>query len=304
MRVLVTGASGLLGSDLFQALHDRFELIGWAHQAPRWPAGWAANLEAVDLTDPAAVRKSLERWKPAVVIHTAAMTDVDASERDPDLVMRVNRDGTRAVAEACDAVRAFLAAVSTDYVFDGTLDRPYREEDAPRPLGHYGRSKLAGEEAALTHCRRTLVVRVSGLFGRYRDNFVSTTASRLEAGEPVSAVTDQVYSPSYTVDLAEGFGRILAEYQRDSAAAEPGGRLHGFLHLSNAGGASRVEVAEWVAERVQAPVSLIRRCRWADLKRPAPRPAQTTLDCGRYRHLTGVDLRSWKEAIRVFLEEP
>lgn len=303
MRVLVTGAGGLLGSDLVRVLHSRHELMGWARRGTPWQSEWPVCLEPVDLTDAAGVAGSIQRWRPEAVIHTAAMTDVDASEQDPALAMRINRDGTQAVAFACAEVGAFLLAVSTDYVFDGRLDRPYREEDPPHPIGHYGRSKRAGEEAALAACPKTLVVRVSGLFGRYRENFVSRTASRLKAGQNVSAVTDQVNSPSYTVDLAEGFDRILKEYGKEPDSARPGGRLHGVLHLSDSGGTSRLEAAEWVAERVGAPVSLIRRTTWAELKRPAARPARTTFDCSRYARITGAAMRPWKEAVRSFLEE-
>lgn len=302
MKVLITGAGGLLGSDLVRRLCSRYEVIGWARKPPAGSSEGAIPLDRVDLTDPATVRESIERRRPEAVLHSAAMTDVDASERNPALAMRVNRDGTEAVASACARAGAFLLAVSTDYVFDGRLNRPYREEDRPHPISHYGRSKRAGEEAALSICPKTLVVRVSGLFGPSRENFVRMAAARLKAGQAVSAVTDQVYSPSYTADLAEGFGRILSEYWKDPSGAEPGGRLHGILHLSNSGGASRQEVAEWVAQCVGAPASLIRRCTWAQLHRPAARPAQTAFDCGRYARIGGRPLRSWKESVRAFLE--
>lgn len=302
MRVLVTGSGGLLGSDLVRALRSRYEITGWARKQPVGSSEGSIPLDRVDLTDSAAVRESIGRRRPEVVIHAAALTDVDDSERDPALAMRINRDGTAAVASACAEVGAFLLAVSTDYVFDGRLDRPYREEDAPHPISHYGRSKRAGEEAALSICPKTLVVRVSGLFGRSRINFVSMAAARLKAGETVPAVTDQVNSLSYTADLAEGFGRILLEYGKEPAGAGPRGRLHGVLHLSNAGGASRLEVAEWVAEQVGAPVSLIRRTTWLEMDRPAARPAQTVLDCGRFVRIAGAALRPWKESVRAFLE--
>lgn len=302
MRVLVTGAGGLLGSDLVRTLRDRCEVVGWARHAVPWRGTWSIPIDPVDLTDPASVTSSIQRWRPEAVIHSAAMTDVDASERDPELAMRVNRNGTRTVASACANVGAFLLAVSTDYVFDGRLNRPYREEDPPNPISHYGRSKRSGEEAALSGCPKTLIVRVSGLFGQSRDNFVRRTAVRLKAGETVWAVTDQVYSPSHTVDLAQGFRKLLEEYERKPGSAQPGGRLHGILHLSNTGGASRVEVAEWVAQCVGAPDSLIRRTTWVEMDRPAARPAQTALDCSRYVRISGAALRPWKESVRTFLE--
>lgn len=299
MKLLITGASGLLGSDLVRTLSGRYEIMGWTR---RPPDGHSIAWESVDLTDPVKVRESIRRWKPDAVLHAAAMTDVDEGERHPDQAMRVNRDGTAAVAAACAQVGAFLVAVSTDYVFDGTLNRPYREEDPPRPIGHYGRSKQAAEEAARAGCPKVLVVRVSGLFGRSRENFVSMAAARFKTGQRVSAVTDQVYSPSYTLDLAEAFARVVALYEREPDSAGPGGRLQGFLHVANSGGGSRLEVAQWIARQLGAPESLIHRCVWPELNRPAARPAQTVLDCSRYSALVGAPLRSWKEAVRDFLE--
>jgi len=280
LRVLVTGAGGLLGTDLCRRLAGSTQLIRWTR-------------EVVDVTDAPRVLSELRRAGPEVVIHTAAMTDVDACERDPSAAFQVNAEGARIVAEGCAAVGAFLIAVSTDYAFDGLEGRAYREEDRPRPVSVYARSKVAGEEAALKACARTLVVRVSGLFGGARSNFVRAAAERLRDGQEVPVVTDQTNSPSYTRDLAEGFWKLTRVPERNT----------GILHLANSGGASRLEVAEEIARILGKPASLLRRTTWAALNRTAKRPANSALDCSRFSVITGAALRPWREAVRSFLQE-
>lgn len=299
MRILVTGATGLLGTELCRALSSAHELTGWARRLPGSAA--ARRLESVDLTDAPAVERGLERVRPDLVIHAAAMTNVDACERDPAAAHRMNAEATGILAAACSAAGAALLAVSTDYVFDGETERPYRETDTPRPVSAYGASKLEGERLALERASRVMVLRVSGLFGPARQNFVRATADRFRAGETVPAVTDQFISPSYTVDLAEGIARLIAPLERSPEAAEEGGPLHGIFHLANRGCASRLRVVEEIARIVGKPASLIRKTSWAKLKPAARRPARSCLDSGRFSEKTGEDLRAWEEAVRTFL---
>lgn len=299
MRILVTGATGLLGTDLCRRLSGAHEVTGWARHPAK--TGFQAKMEPVDVTDEAAVRSGLKRSGAGLVVHAAAMTDVDACETDPDRARRVNGGATRNVAAACSEAGAVLIAIGTDYVFDGESPRPYRETDATRPVSVYGRSKLEAEEAALSLAPRVLIVRVSGLFGSARDNFVSMAARHLRAGKPVQAVSDQVNSPSYTADLAEEISRLVALLENDPAQAEPGKPLHGLFHLANRGGASRMRVAQEIARAVGAPASLIRQTTWASIGRPARRPPQSRLDCGRFARQTGRRLRPWEEAVRAFL---
>ncbi len=302
MRVLITGVRGLLGTELFRQLQGRVETIGWGRS--RRPEGWNPSVvyESVDITEGEPARSALERWRPQVVVHTAAMTDVDACETDPSLAWKVNADGTRRLAEICNSVDAFLISVSTDYVFGESIGRPYREEDSPDPVNKYGQSKLEAERCALEAARRVLVLRVSGLFGPARSNFVLGAMRRLREGQTVPVVTDQVNSPSYTVDLAEGICRLMDRFAADPLSAEPGGVLHGILHLANSGEANRLEVAEVIAEAVGAPKGLLQRTTWKQLGRPAQRPEYTALDCSRFERLTGSRLRTWQEAVRGFIQ--
>lgn len=286
----MTGAHGLLGSDLCRRLSRSWEVVAWGQPE-------------ANITDAAQVSAGLRQVRPEVVVHAAAMTDVDACEGDPDGAFRVNAEGTRIVAEGCRSVEAFLIALSTDYAFDGLAGRPYREEDPPSPVSVYARSKVAAEAAALKAARRAAVVRVSGLFGGARDNFVKTASEKLRAGQEVPVVTDQINSPSYTRDVAEGLAQLVDLYGKDPDSAEPGQALHGVLHLANAGGANRLEVAEEIAAVMGRPNSLLRRTTWAELNRPARRPPNSQLDCSRFARLTGAALRGWREAVRSFVRE-
>lgn len=297
MRVLVAGATGLLGTDLCRHLAKRYEVTGWARNI-KSPA---PHLEHMNVCDAQAVAAGLARWKPAVVIHAAGMTDVDGCEKEPEAAREANAGSARVLAEGCAAAGAVLVAVGTDYVFDGASQRAYREEDPVGPVSHYGRTKLEGEREALKS-PRVVIVRVSGLFGAARANFVSSAAEKLRAGREVPVVTDQLNSPSYTVDLAEGFGRLLEILEREPEAAAPGGPLHGPLHMANAGGATRLGVAEVVADRLGASRDLLRETTWAALDRPARRPARTELDCGKFARLTGKGLRPWEDAVKVFVD--
>ena len=302
MRVLVTGATGLLGTDLCRFLAGRHEVVGWArgitHKAQI--GHWVTR--TVDVTQKSAVETALRHIRPSVVVHAAGMTDVDGCEREPEAAWEANVEASGLVAAACAAAEASLVAVSTDYVFDGEAGRPYREEDAPRPVSHYGRTKLEGERRVLEACPRTVVVRVSGLFGSARANFVSSAVERLQAGQKVPVVTDQVNSPSYAADLARGIGRLLDRLEREPAAAGPQGPLHGPLHLANAGGATRFEVAQVLADWVGASRDLLEKTTWAALNRPARRPPRSELNCGRFARLMGEELRPWREAVLDFVE--
>ena len=300
MRILVTGCTGMLGADLCLRLAGSHDLLGWArHPGP--PLGAVCRKESVDLTDPEAVRRGMGRFQPQLVIHSAAMTDVDACEKDPAAAQRVNAEATGMLAASCAEAGAVLLAVSTDYVFSGESRAPYRETDPAGPVNAYGRSKLEGERLALERSSRVMVVRVSGLFGAARQNFVSLAARRLRMGEEVQAVEDQANSLSYTVDLADGIARLLVPLETDPNAVAGGGRLHGVFHLANEGGATRLAVAEEIARILGKPASLIRRTRWADLGRPARRPLQTILDNGRFSGIVGCRLRPWEAAVAAFL---
>lgn len=292
MRVIVTGATGLLGTDICRALAKETELLGWAR---RVPLKNFVPVESVDITNFSEVVSSFRRWRPDWVIHTAALSDVDACEKDPALAAKVNTLGSEHVAKACQETGAALLAVSTDYVFDGEAKRPYREEDPVHPINAYGRSKCEAEEVVLRWAKQGTILRVSGLFGWARQNFVSSCAKTFLSGGDVTVVP-QKYSPSFAVDLAQGIRGIMQKF--------PAG-YRGILHLANSGGASREELACAIGEIVGIfePESHLRHSSWEKLEKLASRPLDTRLDCTRYAQLIGQPLRSWQEALHAFFEK-
>ncbi len=276
MRVFVTGWDGLLGSALVPRLRESHEVEGF-------------GIADGDIADRVFVRERFEAFRPEAVVHLAAMTAVDLCESEPDRAFRVNAEGARVAAAEAERVEASILAVSTDYVFDGAKGSPYVEEDAPHPLGIYGRSKHGGEEGVRGANTRWAVVRSAWLFGPGGGNFVSTMARLLEGGDPIPVVNDQTGSPTYTEDLAGGLAALVDA------------RARGLLHLVNGGAATWFDLARETARLLGHDPERIRPATTADLGRPAPRPEYSVLDAGRAREQYGVTLRDWRDALAAFL---
>lgn len=277
MRILVTGANGILGRALRERLAGADTLYLWGR-------------EEADVADESAVRAAARRLDFDTVIHAAAYTNVDGAQSEPDLAMAVNRDGTRHVAALARERGAVFVYVSSDYVFDGTKGTPYVEEDPPRPLSVYGASKLAGEGAALDSGAPCLVVRTSWLFGPGGKNFVDTIAAKALRGEPLQVVDDQRGSPTYARDLAHGIEILLRR-----------GAL-GIVHVTNTGETTWHGLAVEIARTLGSPVS-VAPVSTARLARPAPRPAASVLSGARYTALAGAPLPSWEDAVHRHLAD-
>jgi dTDP-4-dehydrorhamnose reductase len=271
VRVLVTGAAGMLGHDLVPHLarHHRVS---------------AVDLE-VDVTDPAAVAACVRDTGAQAVFHCAAWTDVDGAEAAEDAAAAVNGEGSRIVAEAAARAGAALVLPSTDYVFPGTSGGPYAEDDPPAPLGAYGRTKLAGERAALAvHPGGTRIARTAWLYGAGGRNFVDTMRRLGAERDEVAVVDDQEGSPTWTCDLAPALEALI-------------GLPPGVYHTAGGGSVT------WAgfAEAIFAEAGLrcrVRRIATAELGRPAPRPAYAPLAATR----PGAPrLRHWREAVRDYL---
>jgi dTDP-4-dehydrorhamnose reductase len=277
VRILVTGANGILGRALRERLTGGDTLYLWGRGE-------------ADITDEAATRAAARGLDFDTVIHAAAYTNVDGAESEPALAMAVNRDGTRHVAARARERGAVFVYVSSDYVFDGTKGAPYVEEDPPRPLGVYGASKRAGEEAALDSGAPCLVVRTSWLFGPGGKNFVDTIAAKALRGEPLQVVDDQRGSPTYARDLAHGIEVLLRR-----------GAL-GIVHVTNAGETTWYGLAVEIARTLGAPVP-IAPVSTAHFARPAPRPLYSVLSSSRFRALAGAPLPPWEDAVHRHLAD-
>jgi dTDP-4-dehydrorhamnose reductase len=256
MRVLVTGAGGQLGIDLVATCESQGDEVV------------ALDRTRLDVTDRAQVVAAVSAERPHVVINCAAWTAVDACESDPGRAQVVNGMAVRWLAEACDATNAHLVQVSTDYVFDGTLDRAYVESDATNPQSEYGRSKLFGEQEALTLGSSAAVVRTSWVCGRNGSNMVKTVMRLANERLQLRFVSDQVGNPTFTQDLAP----LLRAIGRD--------RLSGVIHATNQESCSWHQFAQAVVKAMGKDPAMVVAITTADLQppRPAQRPANSVLD--------------------------
>lgn len=272
MRILVTGHTGLLGTELLPVLHETHDVTG-------------CSLPDHDITDPAAARHVVREADPDLVLHAAAWTAVDECEKDPDRAYRVNALGTRNMVIAAREAGAALAYVSTDYVFDGTKTEPYLEFDATNPRSAYGRSKWAGEQYVRYLHDRFYIIRSAWLFGAGGACFPESILRRLrEAGE-VSVVTDQIGNPTWAGDLARAIRAIV-----DSG-------LYGTYHAVNAGPTSWYEFAREVARTFGYPPDVVRPTTSAEFVRPAPRPAYSALRNFVLESSLAHRMRPWKDTL-------
>ncbi len=275
MRVLITGAAGMLGRDVEEvARHAGHDVVALAR----------ADL---DITDAGAVHHAVAVVAPDTVINCAAWTDVDGAEAEEVLATEVDGDGAGHVAAAATAAGAFVVSVSTDYVFDGREREPYVESDPTAPLGAYGRSKLAGERAVATAApERHAIVRTSWLFGAHGPNFVATMLRLAGARDELTVVDDQVGCPTFTGHLAPA---LLAIAQNRST---------GILHVAGSGCCSWWDLARATFEAAGHGVRL-HPGRTQDLGRPAPRPAWSVL---RTERPDSPVLPAWQDGLADYLE--
>ena len=283
MRALILGAGGMLGRDL----------------VARAPAGVAVEARArdtLDLRHVGAVAAALDALRPDVVLNASAYTAVDNAELEPVAAFAVNAGAVGALAALCAARDMRLVHVSTDYVFDGTARRPYREDDPTNPLGVYGASKRAGEQRIAESGARALVVRTQWLFGEHGRSFVRTMWDRARRGQPARVVADQHGAPTSTYDLAGAIWSLVAGGMQDATSA--GGIPEGVLHVANAGAATWYDVAA----RVYAAAGQaggVTPCASDEYPTRARRPAYGVLDASRLR-AAGVVMRPWEEAVDAF----
>lgn len=272
MKLIVTGAGGQLGVDVRLAAEQRgLDVV-------------AVDRSGLDITSRNAVFDLVDRLRPSAVINCAAYTAVDACETDTDGAYRVNAEAVGHLADACSELGAHLVHISTDYVFDGTLDRAYVETDETNPQSVYGRSKLAGERAAAPSAT---IVRTSWVCGEHGNNMVKLVRRLATEHDELSFVDDQRGHPTFTADLAP----VLLDLATHRTA--------GLFHLTNAGAVSWYEFVREVMAASGHDADRVRPIATADLQppRPAPRPANSVLDNAAWRTLGGEPLRDFRDAL-------
>lgn len=273
MRFVITGARGMLGSDLGDALSGR-DVLALGH----------SDLNITDLDAVKAIVRADD-----VIINCAAFTKVDDAETNEDAAFLVNAVGVQDLAIAAREVGAKLITISTDYVFRGDAASPYKVTDAKAPLSAYGRTKSAGEDLAFSEFPEgTLVVRSAWLYGKHGANFAQTMLNLSAKKDRWSVVTDQLGQPTWSMDLAQ---RIIALAEMDAPA--------GIYHCTNAGEASWFEFAQAVLTEAGIDASRIEPTDSSHFIRPAPRPSYSVLDDSKWETIGLAPLRDWRDALHA-----
>jgi len=277
VKLLITGAGGTLGSTLAGVARD----LGY-------PVA-ALGRGELDITDPGQVEQVFSVHRPEAVVNCAAFSDVDAAQTAPGEAMAVNRDGARLVAEAAAGTGAAMVHISTDYVFDGNREVPYRPEDQPAPLNLYGITKLAGEAAVLESHPEPMVLRTSWIFGGDARGFVEWVRGELlREGPPLTIVEDERSRPTWCLELARG---ILELLERGAA---------GVHHLANRGECSRLELAEEI-RTLQGTHRTLEGITGEAFGAPARRPHYSVLALDSTEAVLGRTLPHWKDSLRRYL---
>lgn len=288
MRIAVTGAQGQVARSLIERGREAgVEIVALARPA-------------LDLALPASVLPALREAAPDMIVSAAAYTGVDLAESEETQARRINAEGAGAVAAAARELDVPLLHLSTDYVFDGALERPYRESDATGPINAYGRSKLAGETAVREATPRHVILRTAWVYSPFGKNFLRTMLALGATKPTLGVVADQIGQPTSALDIADGILAICARLEK-----EPDETMFGTFHMAGVGGASWADFAEAIfaaAERCgRAPVS-VTRIATKDYKTAARRPANSRLDTAKLAETYGVVLPPWRNALPPIVE--
>jgi len=272
--VAILGGRGMLGSDLAAAcVRCGFEVRAY-------------DLPDFDILNLGQVREAID--EADAVVNCAAYTNVDGAESQRELAHRVNGEAAGQMGRLAADSGKWVLHFGTDFVFDGELDRPYAETDAPNPINEYGRSKLAGErllaQSGCSHC----IVRLEWTYGTHGNNFVTKIIECARASGQLEVVNDQVGSPTATTEVAGVACRLLEQ------------RVEGLFHFANSGYASRFDVAKYITEQLSLAAEVL-PCRTSDYPSPARRPLNSRFDCSKIQALLGEPIRPWQESLASFL---
>ena len=284
MNVLVTGSRGQLGSEL-QKLQQKQGRQGWVFM----------DLPDLDITDASAVERVCRERQIGAMVNCAAWTAVDKAEREVDAAFRVNRDGAAALASVAKATGALLLHVSTDYVFDGNSNRPYREDDPATPLGVYGQSKWEGEEAIRASGCSHMIIRTSWLYSAFGQNFVKTMLRLGRERESIGVVFDQAGTPTWAADLAGAIASMLDK-------CDPARSYRETFHYSNEGVCSWYDVATEVMNAAALPCRVL-PIESHEYPTPVTRPPYSVLNKRKIKEAWGLEIPHWRDSLLKMLEE-
>ncbi|MEO0618804.1 MAG: dTDP-4-dehydrorhamnose reductase [Pseudomonadota bacterium] len=294
MRLLICGWQGQIAKALVAMVPGRADVTSFAVGRP-----------ARDLCEQPTLRRALSDASPDVIINAAAYTDIDGAESDVDEAQALNCDGARMMAEAATEYGAAIIQMSTDYVFDGSGEAPWREEDRPNPQCVYGMTKLAGERAVQAANPRHIILRTAWVYSAKGSGFVDVIAERAGDGSPVEAVADQVGSPTYATHLATTV-LDLAGQIADRAEGDP---AWGIYHAAGRGHASRYDMAHAIVDEmasgadVGSAPSEVTAVASDQFPCVVPRPKNARLSCGKLDEVFGLGLPHWREGVRECVAE-
>lgn len=291
MKILITGAGGMLGRALVQALSPYFEVEGIGLKVS---PSFLPAYTTLDLRDRQATQKFFSRKKFDIIFHTAAMTDVDRCETERERAYDANVQATENLAFAVKEQQAFLIFFSTDYIFDGREDVEYDEKAAANPLNYYGQTKLLAEMKIKELCRRYIIFRISWLFAPYGHCFPRTLLKRAPAQQVFRVVSDQVGRPTYALDLAESLCCFLQAGGWEQWNQE-------VFHLANHGFCSWFEFASSIFSEAKL-TNRVETMTTQELNRPAERPAHAVLSLAKAEKQLGIKLPHWKHALQHFVK--
>lgn len=282
-KILITGSNGQVGHCLVQKLTGKAEIL-------------ATDSQQLDITNYQKVLETVGQFSPDVIVNVAAYTAVDKAESEPETAMAVNADGAENLAKAAQSVGATLLHISTDYVFDGAKDMPYKENDITNPQSIYGQSKLAGEQAVLAACDKVVILRTAWVFGEHGNNFVKTMLRLGSEREELGIVSDQFGAPTYAGDIAEA----LIAITKAIIAGKPVN--YGIYHYSGLPYVSWYDFATAIFEQAEKQLLLdnvpkLTAIATSEYPTPAKRPVNSCLDCGKIQQYFDIQASDWQQAL-------
>jgi dTDP-4-dehydrorhamnose reductase len=299
LKILITGAKGMLGSDMINILSSSFEVRG-------------VTRNDFDITDYSKTIEFLTDIKPHIIIHTAGYTKVDDCESNKETALNVNAAGTKNLAIGCKEIKAKLIYISTDYIFNGKKRTPYLEDDIPDPISVYGDSKLRGEQAVQDILKDFIIIRTSWLFGKNGNNFISAILKQTDNNKIIKVVNDQIGSPTYTIDLSHAIEKLISysisfplprgERQGSHCCeALQWEAVRGVFNVTNSGHCSWYQFTKKILEFAGIKGVEVMPITSEELNRPARRPAYSVLDCSKFKNTTNYQMRHWKDALKDYL---
>lgn len=288
MKILLFGAMGQLGTELQRTLAPLGEIAAY-------------DIHNLNLANTENVRQTIRSLSPQVIVNASAYTAVDMAESEADKAFKVNSEIPQLFTEEAAKLNSFLIHYSTDYVFDGTKNIPYLEGDATRPLGVYGKSKLAGEEAIKAGNANYLILRTSWVYSRNKNSFVSKVLEWARKQERLSIVSDQISNPTWARTLADVTAQLLGK------GLDCLSERCGLYHVAGNGHASRLEWAEKIVEldpnKHEQKVKEIVPALTSDFPTPATRPLYSALDCSLFQSTFEIPLPKWEDALKMAMTE-